>query len=90
MDKNRKIYYNQQRAMDSRRVPDVQSGTLNRIAGLSIRWLRVRVPSSSIGFTLENKVFAALLDIQLYGLLKLIKHRNYDVWKGEVTYAKTD
>jgi len=35
-------------------------------------------------------VFAALFDIQLYGLLKLDKHRPYDVWKGEVTYAETE
>jgi hypothetical protein len=29
-------------------------------------------------------------EIQLYGLLKLLKHRNYDVWKGDVTYAQTE
>jgi len=34
-------------------------------------------------------VLVALLESQLYGLLKLIKHRNYDVWENEVTYAKT-
>jgi len=29
-------------------------------------------------------------EIQLHGLLKLLRHRNYDVWKGNVTYAKTE
>ena len=35
-------------------------------------------------------MFAVLFEYQLYRLLKLIKHRNYDVWKEEVTYAKTE
>jgi hypothetical protein len=35
-------------------------------------------------------VFAAFFDNQLYGLLNLAKHRNYDVWKGDVTYAKIE
>ena len=39
---------------------------------------------------IDNQVFAALFGVQLYGLLKLDKHRKYDVWKGEVTYAETE
>jgi len=33
-------------------------------------------------------VFAALFEFRLYGLLKLAKHRNYDVWREEVLMPK--
>ena len=48
----------------------------------------VRIQSGVLGLDTIKQVLAALLEIRLHGLLKQSKHRNYDVWGEEVTYAE--
>ena len=55
-----------------------------------IRRLQVQVLSGVLDIKSIISSVCGTYEFQLYGLLKLIKHRNYDVWKGDVAYAKTE
>ena len=60
------------------------------IAFFLIRRLQVQVLSGVLDIKSIISSVCGTYEFQLYGLLKLITHCNYDVWRGEVTDAKTE